>query len=653
MYKHFSKLFLVLMICMLIISNVSISFAQKFNPVSQYNSPAEYERATGKRISKFNEAPQLAELVKQRKILPLKQRLPQEPLVVVPVEEIGEYGGTWHRVYLGPSDLMNFYTITYDPLLRRDREDPSQIEPNVAKEWEFSNDGKTLTVKLRRDMRWSDGKPFTADDILFWYNDIILNNELTPSKPAWLMVDNTLGKVEKIDKYTVSFSFVKPHAFILDYLAMQTPFAPKHYLMQFHPKYTSKKSLDERVQKAGFGAWYQLFTDKATRGTNPELPVINAWKVTVPPAQGTRMIVERNPFYWKVDTAGNQLPYIDRVVFDLVENTEVANMKAIAGEVDMQLRHMMIKNYPVFVQESKKAGYRVLRWKTGSTLGLMVNLNNKDLTMRKIVQDPQFRQALSLAINREEMNELLYMGLGEPRQASPFKGSPLYYKEWEKSYAEYDPERANKLLDQMGLDKRGKDGFRLRPDGKTLILTIENPGLTDVVDECELVKNYWEKIGIKALVKTEERSLYVTRQLAGEQDISYWGIGVGLTNPLLTPEGWIPIHPNCAWAPLWGAWYQTKGKGGEEPPKEIKELTELYEKITVTLDKKERQTLIDRLVDFYVKNIPIIGAVGEWPIIGVVKDNFRNVPEVARWDTSILSSPGYTCPEQYFIKGAK
>ncbi len=629
-----------------------ISFAQE--PfMSQYSTIAEYEEVTGEKISDFSEAPQLAELVEQGKLPPVEERLPQEPAVVEPVEEIGEYGGTWRRVYLGPSDLMNFYTITYDPLFRRDRRDPSRIEPNVAEGWEFSDDGKTLTVKLRKNMKWSDGELFTADDIVFWYEDIILDKDLTPSVPNWLIVGDEPGRVEKIDEYTVSFSFVEPHAFIVDHLAMQTPFAPKHYLMQFHPKYTAQEKIDEIVQKTGFEDWYQLFADKATRGTNPELPVINAWKVTIPPAEGTRMIVERNPFYWKIDPEGNQLPYIDRVVFDLVENIEVVNMKAIAGEIDMQLRHMVIKNYPLFVQEGKKANYRVLRWKTGSTLGFMVNFNNKDPIMRNIVQDVRFRQAISLAINREEMNELLYMGLGEPRQASPFKGSPLYSEKWEKSYAEYNPEQASELLDEMGLDKRGKDGFRLRPDGETLMITIENPGYADIVDECELVKIYWEKIGIKTLVKTQERSLYVTRQLAGEQDISYWGIGVGLTNPLLTPEGWIPISQTCAWAPLWGAWYETKGTGGEEPPEEIKELTELYEKITITVDEKERQDLIDRLVDFYVKNIPIIGAVGEWPIIGVVKNNFRNVPEVARWDTSILGSPGYTCPEQYFIKGAK
>ena len=160
--------------------------------------------------------------------------------------------------------------------------DPSQIEPNVAEGWKFSDDGKTLTVKLRKNMKWSDGEPFTADDIVFWYEDIILNKDLTPSVPNWLIAGDEPGKVEKIDEYTVLFSFVEPHAFIVDHLAMQTPFTPKHYLMQFHPRYTAQEKIDEIVQKTGFGDWYQLFADKATRGTNPELPVINAWKVTIP-----------------------------------------------------------------------------------------------------------------------------------------------------------------------------------------------------------------------------------------------------------------------------------------------------------------------------------------------------------------------------------
>ena len=648
--RFYISFFSIIVILVLFVSIIPISSAQIVAPTFQYNSPSEYQKATGKRITKFNESPMLADLVKAGKLPPVEKRLPVKPLVVVPVEKVGQYGGTWRRLYIGPADLMNFYTLTSGSLLKFNREDPSILEPNLAESWQISPDGKTIIIKLRTGVKWSDGRLFTADDVMFWYNDIILNKELTPTPPGWLVVGGKVGKIEKLGTYTVSFTFSKAYPLILNHLANTTCFAPKHYLKQFHPGYTSKTKLDATIKGSGFQFWYQLFQSKASRGLNPDLPVVDPWKIVVPPGVGTRMVAERNPYYWKIDIAGNQLPYIDRVVFDFVENVEILNFKAITGEADIQFRHIQLKNYPLFVEEGKKKGYHLYVWRSGGTTGFHINQNNKDPILRKIVQDKRFRQALSLAINREEINSLLYQGLAKPKSACPIKGSMLYSEKWARSYIEYDPEKANKLLDEMGLDKRDKDGFRLRPDGKTLMITIENPGLGTYPDECELVKEYWRKIGIKAEAKSIERSLYTVRQQAGEQDVSVWGTGyLDQINPLLFPEGWVPLSANCSWAPLWGIWYATGGKGGEEPPQEIKTLISWVEEVTTTIDAKRREELITKITDWYADNVPIVTTVGEFPVIGVVRDNYKNVPKESIWDV-LLGQLGYVNPEQFFIE---
>ncbi|HPC77171.1 MAG TPA: ABC transporter substrate-binding protein, partial [bacterium] len=503
--KNSFKLISILVVLGIIFSGFSTAFAQKAPSVFQYSTPIEYQKATGKRIAVFQEAPQLTELVKSGKILPVKERLPKEPLVIVPVEEVGRYGGTWRRAAIGIADASIIETKLTAEGLVRTNPDGSKIVPNLAKRWEISRDGRVYTFYLREGLRWSDGEPFTADDITFWFNDIISNKELTPITPAWLTTAGKPVSVEKVDKYVVRFTFQQPNGVFLWQLSYDgiynKPFAPAHYLKQFHPSYVSKEELEKKAKEAGFNFWYQLFSNKNS-WQNTEKPTINAWMVSR--ITSTQVICERNPYYWKVDTAGNQLPYIDKIVMDIVQDAEILNMRATAGELDMQERHIYLSNYTLFMENREKGNYRVLKWTTASGADPMLYVNQtvQDPVLRKIFQDVRFRQALSLAINREEINKLFYFGLGKPRQASLISQSPYYDPEWEKAYVEYDLERANKLLDEMGL-KKGPDGFRLRPDGKTLAITLEFtafPGAT-TADVIALIAKYWEKLGIKVAVK--------------------------------------------------------------------------------------------------------------------------------------------------------
>jgi len=360
-------------LCMLLLfvsSTLSLAKEPVFDPApkapspSQYNSPADYEKATGKKITHFSEAPILAELVKQGKLPPVEKRLPEKPLVIVPVEEVGKYGGTWRMAMRGRADTMLLVReVDYEGLVRIDP-DLANVLPGLAESWKIGGNGRTFTFYIRKGIKWSDGQPFTADDIMFWYKDIILNKELTPVTPSWLTSEGEVVKVEKIDDYTVRFSFKKPNGIFLPYLATGTAgIIPSHYLKQFHPSYTPKDKLNELAKKEGLNTWLDLFNNKNNPWMNPELPVINAWKVVTPVGTGTRVVFERNPYYWKVDIEGKQLPYIDKLAIDIVDNLEVMKMKALNGEIDMQSRHIgqIIADYPLYAENKAKGGYRLIK----------------------------------------------------------------------------------------------------------------------------------------------------------------------------------------------------------------------------------------------------------------------------------------------------
>ena len=599
----------------------------------------------------YHEAPMLRVKVAAGELPPVEKRLPEEPVVIEPFEEIGQYGGTWRRVGLGVADSSGPLRILNEGLLKWNHT-CSELLPNIAKSWEVSQDGKVYTFHLNKGIKWSDGYPFTADDILFYYEDVLLNKELTPALPGWLVVAGEPGTIEKVDNYTVRFTFAEPYGIFLIRLGA-TPFiyAPKHYMRQFHPRYVSMDKLEELTKEAGFEFWYQLYgkKDYAWWVTNPERPTIWPWKVTVaPPA--VRMVHERNPYYWKVDPEGNQLPYIDYMVHDTIENTEILAFKAIAGEIDMQWRHTKLADYTLYMENRGKGDYRLLEgWMNviGAEPVIIPNLTCKDLVLRELFQDDRFRKALSLAINRQEINELCFMGLGEPRQASIVSGSYAFSEEWEKAYAEYDPEKANAFLDEIGLTERDKAGFRLRPDGKTLDVILEfvllRPGASDVA---ELLKDYWKAIGIKVFARAVDRSLFQVNSDANEFQVQMWcyeGEGV-----LINPSMLIPIVPRYGiWGSEYARYYATGGKAGEKPPKDIARLQELWDKIKITVDEKEMGQLAEEINQLHIKNIWMIGTVGESPWVVVVKNNFRNIPEVL---TVAGICPDNADPEQWFMK---
>lgn len=662
MSRYFYLLVSLILIFALIIGIVPVSFSQEFKFHKQYSTPTDYYKATGKRITRYNEAPVLADLVKQGKLPPVKDRLPKEPIVIDPVEEIGQYGGRARVIgpVTGYGDTEAFRP--HEGILRVGP-DGFSVVPNIAKSWKYSSDGKVLTIYLREGMKWSDGAPFTADDIMFWYEDVLLNNELTPTKPAEWSPTGKLMKLDKINNYTVRATFAVPYPVAILHLAHSAGvagrfFLPKHYLRQFHPKYTPMDKLMEQAKKEGLDAWYKLFQkygDYYGGGgirIDVNAPTLQTYYVE---KKGLDFVIlKRNPYYWKVDTAGNQLPYIDELFVSSVQNLEVYNMKIVSGEVDLAEIDTSMENYPLYMENRDKGGYRVLLWQSiiGADVAYQCNLTYKeDPVLRNIFRDVRFRKALSLALNRDEINEVLYLGLGTPRQATVIPQSPYYEESFAKAYIEYNPKEANRLLDEMGL-KRGPDGYRLRSDGKRLEILLEyEEGETPKGKTTEMAVHYWDAVGIKVTAKQITGTLKSQRTAANLIQMGLWHADRAGFLFTVEPYYWVPVEvrSEAPWCVEWGRWFATGGKAGEEPPPEIKRIREAWEKMKMTMDEKERIRLAKEILRSNAENLWTIGTVGLAPHPVIVKNNLRNVPEKGLWGWDLRRFTSYA-PETFFFK---
>lgn len=601
---------------------------------------------------KFHEAPMLQAQVAAGQLPPVSQRLPEDPLVIHPAEQMGPYGGTWKRLASSRIDLNFIRNATCERLVKWGPMN-RQILPNLAKRWRVEDDSRTFTFWLRKGVRWSDGHPFTADDIMFWYEDVLQCPDLIPIIPPMFKKGGEVVKVVKLDDYTVQFWFKEPHPLFLGMMAGALaggefiPVAyPAHYMKQFHVRHVPKEELEKKGRALGLQLWTQLWGNRRN-SVNPEMPRLEAWLMTKPPP-ARPVVMERNPYYWKVDPEGRQLPYIDRITFEIM-SPEVLNLRAISGEIGMQGLHLEFSNYPLYMENRKRGDYRVLRWidQVGTRKILGPNLAHKDPVLRQILRDRRFRIALSVAINREELNEAVFFGVGTPRQASPPPISPFYSPEYARAFTEYDPDRANRLLDEMGLDRRDSEGVRLRPDGKPLRLRIEMSTVYGADAKLyQLAADYWTAVGVKAELKQTALLLYIYRQQALTYDVGAYVGGASLY-PLLDPSCLFPGGGDSYQAYSYRHWFQSGGKSGQTPPPEVRACMALFRQIERTPDADERMRLYRKIVELNRRNLWIIGTVGDVPIIYLVKNSFRNVPEVA---VGGMRAPGGTALECYAIE---
>jgi len=631
-------------------------------------TPQEYEKFTGKKIEKYNESPTLRAKVAAGELPPVEERLPEEPLVVNPYEEVGEYGGVVHVWTSSPTWMGTsaWELCVREPLLRC--EVPTNLRgprprpnvPNVAKGWKLSKDFKTITLYLRKGLKWSDGEPFTADDIVFWYEDVLKNKDLTPTIPRRWTIGGKLWELKKIDDYTIRLDFAVPNPWVLYLLATWGPEEmcryPKHYMKKFHIKYNPKAN--ELAKKKGFTYWYELFEKEKAWETVVDRPTLSNF--VLKEKTTTRLVYERNPYYWKVDIEGNQLPYFDAVRVEIVSDPEMGQTKIVTGKVDFAA-DTFIANYPLYMENAKKGDYRVLQSLSANrgTQGcIAVNQTyKKDLVLRDIFRDKRFRQALSLAIDREEINDLIFFGKGVPRAETVMPNSMFYEPEFAKAYAEYNPEKANALLDEMGLKWDKNHQYRLRPDGKRLSVIVDViVGTEEGVDRIsimEMVKKYWRAIGIDARIKPESNELFDTRVTGNEHQIMIrGGCSSSDDNFIVAPHHFV-LWNNWAegsFGPLWVEWYLSEGEKGEKPPEELIRVTKEFEKLRVSGDREEIISLGKDILRSNAENVWTIGTVGLFPVPIIARNNLRNIPERGLWGVAGTSNIDYYRSEQWFFK---
>ena len=614
-------------------------------------------------VMDYKEAPSLADLVASGELPAVADRMPENPIVVEPVERIGTYGGNMRSALLGGSNTGMLGRIVGYEFLLRWSPDWNEVLPNVASSYEVSADSRSFTFTLRPGMRWSDGEPFTADDILFYAEDVAGNEKLGG-------LGTNPFTVTKDGDYAFTITFEERFGLFpqnLCYNNDQWTHYPKHYLSQFHEKYNTE-NLDQLVQENGADDWSNLFRLKGAgiSGTpynamwwNPELPRLDAWRLVQPYADGGRVTFERNPYYWKVDTEGNQLPYIDTLSFEALDDAEVLLLKTMSGEIDMIQRSICtLANKPVLVDSQETGDYNLFEAVPSimNTNVYQLNQSHKDEAIREIFNNKDFRIGLSHAINRQEVIDAVYVSQGEPWQAAPRPESPLYSENMAKQYTEYSTDLANEALDKVLPEKDG-DGFRLRPDGKRLsfVLEVQTGGeFPEMVDAANLVVGYWREVGVDVVLKAEDGSLFNSRISANDHDCAVWPGGSGLQDMLLNPYMYMP-YSYSFFGKGWFYWWRPPVSGGApavEPPEPVKQQFDLYDQISATSDAEEQQRLMGEILKIAEEEFFNIGIGLPAVVYGVRGNSLKNVPD-SMPEAAVYPTPGPTNPPQYFLEAGE
>jgi peptide/nickel transport system substrate-binding protein len=452
-------------------------------------------------------------------------------------------------------------------------------------------------------------------------------------EPA-LFADGKPPRFEVIDPLTVRYSWDTPNPLFLPALAGARPldiYAASAYLKQFHKKYATPEALSTAVAAEGVKNWRALQIRKARsyRPENPDLPTLQPWQNTTEPPS-SQYIFDRNPYYYKVDQNGAQLPYIDRIYLNIVQSSIIA-AKTGSGESDLQQRYLRFEDYTFLKAGEETNNYSVRLWVAGvgSAMALYPNLNSADPVWRELMRDVRFRRALSLGIDRSQINQVLFLGLAKESAYSVLPGSPLYREELGKAYAEFDPARANELLDEIGLKRSSESGVRLLPNGQPMELIVETAGESTLeADALELIRDDWAKLGIKMFTHASQRDLFRSRVAAGATVMSVWaGVNNGAPTASNSPEEFVPSDPYQLQWPAWGSYVSSRGQTGEPPDMpEAKRLTQLYKDWLAAQDQAARRGIWDEILDIHADQVFAIGLITATLEPVVVSNRLRNVP---------------------------
>jgi len=592
--------------------------------------------------ARYKEAPMLAEKVAAGELPPVDERLPENPFVIEGLDGIGNYGGTMRKSFSGQADGGTISHMTNRGMINVNQE--YVIHPYVAESWEVSEDAREYTFRLRKGLKWSDGAPMTADDFRYYYEDTILNRDLTPAHPEALssVVDGERvpATFSAPDDYTVKYTFREPAALFYYWgtIILNIPASPQHYMSQFHVDYQDKDILDKMVADAGLEDWTQLYWDRDVWRINVERPTHLPWNPKNPWTDEL-VVAQRNLYFWEVDTAGNQLPYIDKVTFRAFSAKDVTMMWAANGEIDCQARHIgAFSNFTVLKENESIGDYRVQLWNRPATHACCFNLTTKDQRLRELFQERDFRIAVSLCPDRDEMRELVWDGFGINTQYAPPPDSPYYYPNLSNAFIEYDPDKANELLDGLGYSERDEEGYRLFKDGSgdRIAWTCLNHGQANTEDILMLT-DYLKDIGLQMDLRDVDRALSIERHHANEVEMTYSGSMDRNLVPLADTKVWT-CHTGIsgkAWVLAWTAWRMDPTNPiGEKPPEDhwIWDIWAAYEELGRTADMEAQKQVFWKILDIWAEEVPCPGLYGGFPYLVLVKNGFKGIHEGYGWD---------------------
>jgi peptide/nickel transport system substrate-binding protein len=586
-------------------------------------------------MASASEAPLLADLVSSGKLPPVAERLPEVPRVMQIDESTqrtpGKQGGTIRMLMADPKDIRMVTVYGYARLVGYNSS--LELQPDILLSYE--NDRyRVFTLHLRPGHKWSDGSPFTAEDFRFQWEDILTDPDMDRGGlDAVFLAGGKPPKFEVIDPLTVRYTWETPNPLFLPALAGTRPldiYSASAYLKQFHAKYADPDKLAAEVAKEKVKDWQslQIRMARSYRPENPDLPTLQPWvNLTAPPSN--RFVFQRNPYYHRVDQNGVQLPYVDELVMNIAESS-IIPAKTGSGESDLQERYLSFTDYTFLKEGEDRNNYKVRLWTVGrgSAVALFPNLNTTDATWKEVFRDPRFRRAISLGIDRSQINQVLFSGLAKESASTVLPGSPLYRDELGAAYSQYDPDAANALLDEIGL-KRSSNGTRLLPDGRPMDLIVESTGESSMeADVLELVTSDWKDLGIKVFTRTSQRDIFRSRVAAGSTLMSVWaGVDNGAPTADFSPQEFVPTDPYQLQWPMWGIYVSTHGTAGEKidyPPAE--KLVDLYQDWLLAETDAEKRKIWGEILDINAQEVFSIGIVTATLVPVVISNNLMNVP---------------------------
>lgn len=604
----------------------------------------------------FVGAPYLDERVAEGEIPPVAERLPQEPRIVRLAEMgrvPGRHGGTVRMLIGGQRDVRYMPLNGYSRLVGYDAQ--LNFVPDILASYEVE-EGRIFTLRLRRGHRWSDGHPFTSEDFRYCWEDVILHDKLG-GMVRELMIEDRGPRFEVLDEHSVRYSWHAPLPDFLPGLAAPVPlrlFLPAHYMRGFHEKYQTAERLAELAEEQRVDDWAALHMkmSRQSRPENPDLPTLEPWRPrTAPPAQ--QFVFERNAFFHRVDENGLQLPYVDRMVLN-VSSYDIIPAKVATGESDLQATSVDLGDYTLVKEAEARFPIRVYLWtrSQGSRLVLLPNLTTTDPVWRALYRDVRVRRALSLGIDRTEINKALFFGLARESANTVLPESPLYREEYARAWTQHDPEQANALLDAAGLSPAGLDGYRTLPDGRIAGILVESAGESTVeTDVLELVADHFRHLGLALWTRVSQRDLFRSRAMAGQIGMSVW---TGLDNAVPTadmpPNELAPTADDQLQWPLWGVNHLSGGLQGAPPDlPEAQELLALFRAWRMSADHGEREGIWHRMLTLHAEQVFTIGTVNGVPQPIVRARDLRNVPEKALLGFQPTSLLGVYMPDTFWF----